>query len=83
MVDNVINFGGARFPARTGPHLAGLGLLPRGPDEELKYASLLGPDDRPDINWNHDKMERHRPEMRKYYYDPACFGSYLEQLQIR
>lgn len=51
--------------------------------KELKYTPLIGPDDRPPIDWNRDKMERFRPEMRKYYYDSARFGSYLEQLNIR
>jgi aminobenzoyl-glutamate utilization protein B len=27
-------------------------------------------------------MDRYRPEMRKYYYDPARYKTYLEQLGI-
>ena len=27
-------------------------------------------------------MERYRPEMRKYYYDPTRYKTYLEQLGI-
>jgi aminobenzoyl-glutamate utilization protein B len=27
-------------------------------------------------------MERLRPDMEKYYYDPIKYGSYLEQLGI-
>ena len=27
-------------------------------------------------------MERFRPELRKLYYDPTRFGTYLEQLGI-
>jgi aminobenzoyl-glutamate utilization protein B len=27
-------------------------------------------------------MERYRPEMRKYYYDPTKYRTYLEQLGI-
>ena len=27
-------------------------------------------------------MERYRPELRKYYYDPAKYKTYLEQLGI-
>jgi aminobenzoyl-glutamate utilization protein B len=28
-------------------------------------------------------MERFRPEMRKYYFDPKRFKTYLEQLGIK
>jgi aminobenzoyl-glutamate utilization protein B len=27
-------------------------------------------------------MERFRPELRKHYYDPTRFASYLEQLSV-
>ena len=27
-------------------------------------------------------MDKYRPEMRKYYYDPARYKTYLEQLGI-
>jgi aminobenzoyl-glutamate utilization protein B len=32
---------------------------------------------------NADIMARYREEMRKYYYDPAKFRTYLEQLGIK
>jgi aminobenzoyl-glutamate utilization protein B len=28
-------------------------------------------------------MDKYRPEMRKYYYDPSRYATYLEQLGIR
>jgi len=28
-------------------------------------------------------LEQYRPEMRKYYYDPTRYKSYLEQLGIK
>jgi aminobenzoyl-glutamate utilization protein B len=28
-------------------------------------------------------MAKYRPEMRKYYYDPSKFRTYLEQLGIK
>jgi aminobenzoyl-glutamate utilization protein B len=28
-------------------------------------------------------MEKYRPEMKKYYYDPSRFKTYLEQLNIK
>jgi aminobenzoyl-glutamate utilization protein B len=48
-----------------------------------KYTSFLAPGDKPPIWLNTEIMARHRPEMRKYYYDPTKFKTYLEQLGIR
>jgi aminobenzoyl-glutamate utilization protein B len=31
---------------------------------------------------NAEVMARMRPQMQRFYYDPARFGSYLEQLGI-
>jgi aminobenzoyl-glutamate utilization protein B len=28
-------------------------------------------------------MAKYRPEMRKYYYDPSKYSTYLEQLGIK
>jgi len=51
--------------------------------KETKYKTFLGPNDGPPIWLNEDIMARYRPEMRKYYYDPTKFKSYLEQLGIK
>jgi aminobenzoyl-glutamate utilization protein B len=51
--------------------------------KETKYKSFLGPNDGPPIWLNEDIMARYRPEMRKYYYDPTKYKSYLEQLGIK
>ena len=32
---------------------------------------------------NKEKMDQFRPEMKKYYYDPSKYNSYLEQLGIK
>lgn len=48
-----------------------------------QYKSFLGPNDGPPVWLNADIMARYRPEMRKFYYDPTKFGSYLEQLGIK
>ncbi len=48
----------------------------------VKYYPLIGPADQPPVWLNKEIMERYRPEMRKYYYDPKKFGTYLEQLGI-
>jgi aminobenzoyl-glutamate utilization protein B len=50
--------------------------------KDVKYEPLIGPDDKPAVWMNQETMERFRPEMRKYYYDPARYASYLEQLGI-
>jgi len=49
---------------------------------DRKYAPLMRASDKPAIWLNRDIMARYRPEMRKYYYDPAKYKNYLEQLGI-
>jgi aminobenzoyl-glutamate utilization protein B len=51
--------------------------------KDRKYTAFIGPHDQPATWLNADIMERYRPEMRKYYYDPAKFKTYLEQLGIK
>ena len=51
--------------------------------KDVKYAPLMGPDDRPAIEMNEALMARYRPAMRRFYYDPARNGTYLEQLGIK
>jgi len=50
--------------------------------KEQQYIPLLRPEDKPAIDLNTDIMERYRSEMRKYYYDPTKYKTYLEQLGI-
>ncbi len=51
--------------------------------KDLKYTPFIAADT-PAATWlNHETVERFRPEMRKYYYDPAKYGTYLEQLGIK
>ena len=47
-----------------------------------KYTPLLRPEDKPAIWLNKETMDRFRPEMKKYYYDPTKYKTYLEQLGI-
>jgi aminobenzoyl-glutamate utilization protein B len=51
--------------------------------KDTKYKSFLRPQDQPAIWLNADIMARYRPEMRKLYYDPSKYGTYLEQLGIK
>jgi aminobenzoyl-glutamate utilization protein B len=48
----------------------------------MKYEPLIRPDDKPAIELNEAVMERFRPELKKYYYDPSRYKTYLEQLGI-
>src|SRR5436305_2064266 len=48
-----------------------------------KYVSFLRPEDKPAIWLNKERMEKFRPEMKKYYYDPTKYKNYLEQLGIK
>jgi len=47
-----------------------------------KYVPMLSAKDKPQTTINANIMAQYRPEMRKYYYDPDKYGTYLEQLGI-
>ena len=51
--------------------------------KEIKYQPLISQDDKPAIELNKDKAERFRPQLKKYYYDPSKYKTYLEQLGIQ
>src|SRR5438034_465089 len=51
--------------------------------KNTKYIPLIRPEDKPAIWLNEQTMARYRPEMKKYYYDPTKYKSYLEQLGIK
>ena len=51
--------------------------------KEMKYEPLIRAEDTPAIDMNHDRMEKFRDEMRKHYYDPTKYKTYLEQLGIQ
>ena len=48
----------------------------------MSYVPFIGPNDKPAIHLNKEIMEEFRPKMKKYYYDPAKYKTYLEQLGI-
>ena len=50
--------------------------------KDVQYKPFFAPTDKPPIWLNTDIMAQYRPEMRKYYYDPKKFKTYLEQLGI-
>jgi aminobenzoyl-glutamate utilization protein B len=51
--------------------------------KDVKYKSLLRPDDKPAIWLNRKTMEEYRPRMKALYYDPSKYDTYLEQLGIK
>jgi aminobenzoyl-glutamate utilization protein B len=51
--------------------------------KNTKYTPLIRPEDKPAIWLNEQTMAKYRPEMKKYYYDPTKYKSYLEQLGIK
>jgi aminobenzoyl-glutamate utilization protein B len=50
--------------------------------KNTKYTPFIRPDDKPAIWLNEQIMAKYRTEMKKYYYDPSKYKSYLEQLGI-
>jgi aminobenzoyl-glutamate utilization protein B len=50
--------------------------------KQTKYVPFIRPEDKPAIWLNAQTMAKYRPEMKKYYYDPSKYKSYLEQLGI-
>ena len=51
--------------------------------KDIKYEPLIAATDQPALDLNREKMCRFAPQLRKYYYDPARYGTYLEQLGIK
>ena len=48
----------------------------------VKYQPFIRPQDQPPIWLNADIMARYREQMKKFYYDPSRYSTYLEQLGI-
>jgi aminobenzoyl-glutamate utilization protein B len=51
--------------------------------KETKYTTFLRPDDKPAIWLNEKTMALYREQLKKYYYDPSKYNTYLEQLGIK
>ena len=49
---------------------------------EHTYTPFISDDDPPAIHLNAEIMDEFREEMKKYYYDPEKYDTYLEQLGI-
>jgi aminobenzoyl-glutamate utilization protein B len=51
--------------------------------KDVKYEPLISPNDKPAIHLNQQIMAKFRPEMKKMYYDPTKYKTYMEQLGIK
>jgi aminobenzoyl-glutamate utilization protein B len=49
--------------------------------KQRKYASFLRPQDQPATWLNKATMDRYRPAMRKYYFDPTKYKTYMDQMK--
>jgi len=54
-----------------------------GQTKDVHYESFLSPGDQPAIEMNKEKMEKFTPQLKKYYYDPGRYKTYIEQLGIQ
>ncbi len=51
--------------------------------KEQKYIPLIGEKDQPAITLNKKIMDEFKPKLKPFYYDPAKYKTYLEQLGIQ
>lgn len=51
--------------------------------KEIKYTPLISPKEYPAVYLNKEIMAKFKPELKKYYYDPTKYKTYLEQLGIK
>jgi hypothetical protein len=70
----------ALLPATGG--VAGFGAEYGEKLKGVTYTPLMRPEDTPAIWLNEATMAKYRPELRKYYYDPTKYKTYLDQLGI-
>jgi aminobenzoyl-glutamate utilization protein B len=50
--------------------------------KEIKYRTFLRPEDKPAVFLNEKQMEPYREQLRKFYYQPDKYDTYLQQLGI-
>ena len=65
-------------------------LLPKVKDyfttvstKDQKYVPMLSGTDKPATELNAETMRRYKEELKKYYYDPSRYDTYLQQLGIK
>ena len=50
--------------------------------KDVKYKSFISANDPPATFLNKEKMDAYREQLKKYYYDPSKYKTYMEQLGI-
>jgi aminobenzoyl-glutamate utilization protein B len=50
--------------------------------KNIQYKPFISKEDPPATFLNKEIMDKYRPEMKKFYYDPSKYKTYLEQLGI-
>lgn len=50
--------------------------------KEIQYTPLVGPKDFPATYLNKEIMEKFKPQLKQYYYNPVKYKTYLDQLGI-
>jgi aminobenzoyl-glutamate utilization protein B len=51
--------------------------------KNVTYTPLIRPQDTPAVWLNEATMAKYKPELKKYYYDPTKYKTYLDQLGIK
>src|SRR3989442_661583 len=51
--------------------------------KDQKYEPFISPSDQPAVWMNEKILQQYRPEMKKYYFDPTKYKTYLDQLGIK
>jgi aminobenzoyl-glutamate utilization protein B len=51
--------------------------------KEQKYVPFIDQATTPPTHLNKAILDKYRPEMKKYYYDPSKYPTYLDQLGIK
>jgi aminobenzoyl-glutamate utilization protein B len=51
--------------------------------KDQKYIPFISDKDQPAIDLNKKIVDQYRAEMKKYYFDPTKYKTYLEQLGIK
>jgi len=50
---------------------------------DMKYVPMISATDKPALEINEDTMDRYKGQLKKFYYDPARYPTYLDQLGIK
>lgn len=50
--------------------------------KDTRYTPFLGPEDVPAVHLNKETMEKYRPLMKEYYFDPSQHETYMDQLGV-